>query len=117
MIGQSYIKDLSILKVIVLVSVNAVSRTKALEAPRYKIRTTDREEFEWFIQSSFFSSNTISVMKIDAEIAKYIINHFTDKRIPVLVIYDRMLINSIYKGDLKTVMQTACREIPLGLFN
>ena len=127
----------SLLKVIVLVSVNAVSRTQALEALRYKIRTTEREEFEWFteggydledilnrfvkkhepIQSSFFSSNTISVMKIDADIAEYIINHFTDRGTPVLAIHDSFLINRIYEDDLKTVMQTACREIPLRLFN
>ena len=69
------------------------------------------------IQSSFFSSNTISVMKIDAEIAEYIINHFTDQGTPVLAIHDSFLINRIYEDDLKTVMQTACRKIPLRLFN
>ena len=127
----------SLLKVIVLVSVNAISRTQALEALRYKIRTTEREEFEWFteggydledilnrfvkkhepIQSSFFSSNTFSVMKIDADIAEYIINHFTDKGTPVLAIHDSFLINRIYEDDLKKIMQTTCREIPLRLFN
>ena len=121
----------SLLKVIVLVSVNAISRTQALEALRYKIRTTDREEFEWFIegdydledilnrfvkkhepiQSSFFSSNTFSVMKIDADIAEYIINHFTDRGTPVLAIHDSFLINRIYEGDLKRVMQTACNKV------
>ena len=120
-----------LLKVIVLVSVNAISRTQALEALRYKIRTTEREEFEWFteggydledilnrfvkkhepIQSSFFSSNTISVMKIDADIAEYIINHFTDRGTPVLAIHDSFLINRIYEGDLQRVMQTACNKV------
>ena len=105
----------SLLKVIVLVSVNAESRKQALEALRYKIRTTDREEFGWFtegdydledilnrfvkkhepIQSSFFSSNTFSVMHIDAQIAEYIINHFTDQGIPVLAIHDSFLINRV----------------------
>ena len=95
------------MKVIDLVAVNAKSRKQALEALRYKIRTTDREEFGWFtegdydledilnrfvkkhepIQSSFFSSNTFSVIKIDAEIAEYIINHFTDRGTPVLAIH------------------------------
>ena len=56
-------------------------------------------------------------MKIDAEIAEYIINHFTDKGTPVLAIHDSFLINRIYEDDLKTVMQTACRKIPLRLFN
>ena len=56
-------------------------------------------------------------MKIDAEIAEYIINHFTDRGTPVLAIHDSFLINRIYEDDLKTVMQTACREIPLRLFN
>ena len=80
----------SLLKVIVLVAVNAKSRKQALEALRYKIRSTDREEFGWFtegdyaledilnrfvkkhepIKSSFFKSNTFSVMYIDAQIAE-----------------------------------------------
>ena len=127
----------SLLKVIVLVAVNAESRKQALEALRYKIRTTDREEFGWFsegdydledilsrfvkkhepIQSSFFKSNTFSVMYIDAQIAEYIINHFTDQGIPVLAIHDSFLINRVYEGDLRSVMQTACNTIGLKLFN
>jgi hypothetical protein len=127
----------SLLKVIVLVSVNAESRKQALEALRYKIRTTDREEFEWFtegdydledilnrfvkkhepIQSSFFSSNTFSVMKIDAQIAEYIINHFTDQGIPVLAIHDSFLIHRVHEGDLRSVMQAACNTIGIKLFN
>ena len=127
----------SLLKVIVLVSVNAVRRTQALEALRYKIRTTDREEFEWFtqgdydledilnrfvkkhepIQSSFFSSNTFSVIKIDAEIAEYIINNFTDQGTPVLAIHDSFLINRVHEGDLRSTMQTACNTIGIKLFN
>ena len=95
----------SLLKVIVLVAVTAKRRKQALEALRYKIRTTDREEFGGFtegdydlkgilnrfvkkhepIKSSFFKSNTFSVMYIDAQIAEYIINHFTGQGIPVEV--------------------------------
>ena len=56
-------------------------------------------------------------MKIDADIAEYIINHFTDKGTPVLAIHDSFLINRIYEDDLKKIMQTTCREIPLRLFN
>ena len=127
----------SLLKVIVLVAVNAKSRKQALEALRYKIRTTDREEFGWFtegdydlkdilnrfvkkhepVQSSFFSSNTFSVMYIDAQIAEYIINHFTDQGIPVLAIHDSFLINRVHEGDLRSVMQTACNTIGVKLFN
>ena len=127
----------SLLKVIVLVAVNAESRKQALEALRYKIRTTDREEFGWFtegdydledilnrfvkkhepIQSSFFSSNTFSVMYIDAQIAEYIINHFTDQGTPVLAIHDSFLINRVHEGDLRSIMQTACNTIGIKLFN
>ncbi len=127
----------SLLKVIVLVAVNAKSRKQALEALRYKIRTTDREEFGWFtegdydledilnrfvkkhepIKSSFFKSNTFSVMYIDAQIAEYIINHFTDQGIPLLAIHDSFLINRVHEGDLRSVMQTACNTIGLKLFN
>ena len=71
---------------IVLVAVNAKSRKQALEALRYKIRTTDREEFGWFTEGDYdledilsrfvkkhepikssFKSNTFSVMYIDAQ--------------------------------------------------
>lgn len=127
----------SLLKVIVLVAVNAKSRKQALEALRYKIRTTDREEFGWFtegdydlkdilnrfvkkhepIKSSFFKSNTFSVMYIDAQIAEYIINHFTDQGIPVLAIHDSFLINRVHEGDLRSAMQTACNTIGIKLFN
>ena len=127
----------SLLKVIVLVAVNAESRKQALKALRYKVRTKDREEFGWFtegdydledilnrfvkkhepIQSSFFRSNTFSVMHIDAQIAEYIINHFTDQGIPVLAIHDSFLINRVHEGNLRSVMQTACNTIGLKLFN
>ena len=127
----------SLLKVIVLVSVNAKSRKQALKALRYKIRTTDREEFGWFteghydlediltrfvkkhepIKSSFFKSNTFSVMYIDAQIAEYIITHFTDQGIPVLAIHDSFLINRVHEDDLRSIMQTACNTIGIKLFN
>ena len=127
----------SLLKVIVLVAVNAESRKQALEALRYKIRTTDREEFGWFtegdydledilnrfvkkhepIKSSFFSSNTFSVMYIDAQIAEYIINYFTEQGIPVLAIHDSFLIDRVHEGDLRSIMQTACNTIGIKLFN
>ena len=126
----------SLLKVIVLVAVNAESRKQALEALRYKIRTTDREEFGWFtegdydledilnrfvqkhepIKSSFFKSNTFSVMYIDAQIAEYIINHFTGQGIPVLAIHDSFLIDQIIEGDLRSVMENACNTVSLKLF-
>ena len=127
----------SLLKVIVLVSVNAVNRIQALVALRDKIRRIEREEFGWFIeggydledilnrfvkkhgsiQSSFFSPNTSSVMNIDAKITGYIINHFANQGTPVLAIHDSFFINRIYENDLKTIMQTACKETSLRLFN
>ena len=46
-------------------------------------------------------------MYIDAQIAEYIINHFTDQGIPVLAIHDSFLINRVHEGDLRSIMQTA----------
>ena len=56
-------------------------------------------------------------MYIDAQIAEYIINHFTDQGIPLLAIHDSFLINRVHEGDLRSVMQTACNTIGLKLFN
>ena len=56
-------------------------------------------------------------MYIDAQIAEYIINHFTGQGIPVLAIHDSFLINRIREGDLRSVMQTACNTIGIKLFN
>ena len=56
-------------------------------------------------------------MHIDAQIAEYIINHFTDQGIPVLAIHDSFLIDRIIEGDLRSVMQTACNTISLKLFS
>ena len=56
-------------------------------------------------------------MHIDAQIAEYIINHFTDQGIPVLAIHDSFLINRVHEGDLRSIMQTACNTIGIKLFN
>ena len=59
----------------------------------------------------------MSVMHIDAQIAEYIINHFTGQGIPVLAIHDSFLINRVHEGDLRSVMQTARNTISLKLFS
>ena len=127
----------NLLKVIVLVAVNAKDRAQAVNALRHKIFTTDREQFSWFIDShfnlenildlfvekhkvikkQFFSSDTFSVMKIDSEIADFIINHFTGIGIPVLGIHDSFIIDNKYEGDLKKIMQEACRYVLQKRFN
>ena len=56
-------------------------------------------------------------MYIDAQIAEYIINHFTNRGTPVLAIHDSFLINRVHEGDLRSIMQTACDTIALKLFN
>ena len=56
-------------------------------------------------------------MYIDAQIAEYIINHFTGQGIPVLAIHDSFLINRVHEGDLRSIMQTACNTIGRKLFN
>ena len=56
-------------------------------------------------------------MYIDAQIAEYIINHFTGQGIPVLAIHDSFLIDQIIEGDLRSVMETACNTISLKLFS
>ena len=51
------------MKVIVLVAVNAKSKKQALEALRYKIRTTDREEFGWFNEGDYDLKDILRLMK------------------------------------------------------
>ena len=54
-------------------------------------------------------------MRIDAEIAEHIINHFTDQGISVLAIHDSFLINRAHEGDLRPIMQTACNKVAINL--
>ena len=42
---------------------------------------------------------------------------FTDQGIPLLAIHDSFLINRVYEGDLRSIMQTACNTIGIKLFN
>ena len=96
------------LKVAVLVAVNAEGRTQALEAIRDKINRTDRDKFswcrdsnynlenilDWFVEKHepiadrFFSPDEISISAIGAAVVEIIINKFTQDRIPLLTIND-----------------------------
>ena len=86
-----------LLKVVVLVAVNAQNRAEALEAIWHKINTTDRDRYGWFrdrnynlenildwfvekhepIADRFFSPDEISISAIDAAVAEIIINKFS----------------------------------------
>ena len=117
----------TLLKVVVLVAVNAESRTQALYAILDKINRTDREKFSWFrngnydlehildlfvekhkpIKDSFFNPDDISISAIDAAITEFIINKFTKSGSPVLAIHDSFLTDAKSEETLRETMQEA----------
>ena len=126
-----------LLKVVVLVSVNAGSKIEALGDIRDKINRTDRDEYVWFreknynlehiidlfiekhkpIADRFFNPDDISISAIDAAVAEIIINKFTKDRIPLLTIHDSFLTYAQSEEKLRETMQEAfgvATELRLG---
>jgi len=110
----------SLLKVILLISVNALNLTKAKQAVVKHIYLKNAEEFKWVkkekldignliddfadyhkpIRQYFYSAKGISLQHIDGLVAEKVINHFTTLNIPVLCIHDSFIIqNEFADGD------------------
>jgi len=126
-----------LLKVVVLVAVNAKSRTEAIKAIRDKINRTDRDKFSWFRESNynleyildlfiekhkliadrFFNPDEISISAIDAAVAEIVINKFTQDHIPLLTIHDSFLTIARCEEKLREAMIEAfgiVTELQLG---
>lgn len=110
----------SLLKVVLLISMNALNLTKAKQAVVKHIYLEKAEEFKWVkkqkldignliddfadyhkpIRQYFYSSKGISLQYIDSLVAEKLINHFTNLNIPILCIHDSFIIqNKFAVGD------------------
>ena len=121
----------SLLKIVVLIAVNAESRTQALNAIRHEINTANRDEFRWFrqgnydlehildlfiekhrpIEDRFFNPDELSVANIDSDIAEYVINEFTKKNMAILSIHDSFIVPFVMENGLRYTMQKACESV------
>jgi len=121
----------TLLKLVVLIAVNARDRDQSLLALKDTINRRERDEYAWVregnydleqildlfvlkhhpIEHRFFSSDEFSLMNMDAEITEIIINKFTRNDIPILAIHDSFLISHMLEETLKVTMQGACRDV------
>jgi len=62
------------------------------------------------IKDYLCSDQGVSLMKIDAEIAAKVVNHFTDKEEPILCIHDSFICREQFKEELVQVMNEKVKE-------
>lgn len=119
----------SLLKQVLLASVNAKDKSSARKAVQKEINF-NQDEFGWVkiiglnlsdiidsfarkhsaIQEYFFSNSGIRLQNIDSIIAEKVINHFTQRGIVVLCIHDSFAIGADKATELKSVMENAFNE-------
>ncbi len=120
------IEQRKIVKSLILLSINASSVKMAFKAFRNiqeknskAIHLTDDQlmlvlnEFNKkhpFISKYLCADKGVSLMNIDGKITAKVINHFTNKRIPVLSIHDSYIVPNNLSGELRKVMNKAVRE-------
>lgn len=116
-----------VVKGLVLVAINAKSRTAAYQAYRDDQTSGSREKslkndnleilLDAFIEHNPVVENYIGqdkgveLMKLDGDITAIIINHFTRDGIPVLTIHDSYIVPADKVGELKSVMQEAVSKV------
>ena len=118
------------LKLVLLISLNAGSKKKALQAITKEINF-NQEEYGWIkhkgldvegiinsfqevhhtIGEHFFSGYGINLQYIDSTIAEKVIDHFTRKGIPVLCIHDSFLVEHQHSSELRKVMEGSFRSV------
>lgn len=110
----------NIVKGIVLNAINASSEKSAFKAYRQQQQTGSIEkslndkqlkllldEFKEkhpAIVDSICADKGVELMNIDGKITANVINHFTNKNIPILTIHDSYIVQNIHSGELRTVM-------------
>jgi hypothetical protein len=120
----------SLLKLVLLISINAKSKRSALGAIRGKI-AEHPDEYNWTneenvplsdiinafmerhepIRKYFYSNSGIKLQRIDSDIAEKVIKHFTNLNIPTLCIHDSFVITHAYADELKREMFKAASEV------
>ena len=119
-----------LLKVVLLIAVNAKSRSAAVSAIKKEINF-DRMTYGWTKQENIdietiieafaerhapikkylFSGQGVKLQHLDSQIAERVIDHFTKQDIPVLCVHDSFLIDVLYENDLVRLMVNAFTEI------
>lgn len=119
----------SLLKLILLSSINAASKGMAKKAVQQEINF-NQDEFSWvkssgiklgeiidafavkheLISKYLFSGSGVRLQNLDSMIAEKVINHFTRQKIPVLCVHDSFLIQGNKGTELQSVMNTAFIE-------
>jgi hypothetical protein len=120
----------SLLKLVLLASINANDKNKALQAV-HKDVNFDSDRFGWVKEEGinlsqvieafknkhsrisdlyFFSGEGVRLQNIDSRIAEHVINHFTHQNIPVLCVHDSFVIQTDKAEELKTVMTHAFND-------
>ena len=116
-----------ILKMLVLTALNAAStkaayrafrdgfpagsRAKSLkdtELERFLAAFTDRHPY---LADALGTDQGIRLMYRDSQIAERIINHFTERGMPVLCIHDSFIIDHRYSDKLRTCMENVALEL------
>lgn len=124
--GLSAVEQRTVVKGLVLISINASSAKSAFNAFRLdqprgskakhftndfldRLLTAFKKKHPR-IESSLCSDKGVELMNIDGRITAKVINHFTAKNIPVLTIHDSYITQNKYTGELKEVMNKATLE-------
>lgn len=115
-------------KILLLTAINAPDRAKAYAGFRKKLhdegdtlRMISNNEIEHAldeilklnraISNDVCSNKGLSLMKVDSEVTAYIIDHLTDRNIPVLTIHDSYIVKRQHENDLRNVMSKAMYDL------
>ena len=125
--GNKAMREL--LKQVLLCSINAESKTKAIQAVNKEVNF-NLEKYGWvredelnlgelidaleaehpLLADDFFSGRGVELQNLDSLIAEKVINHFTAQGIVVLCIHDSFVIPAYKAEELKQVMEGAYIE-------
>ena len=115
----------AVVKRLMLTTINAKEEIKALDAFRDKAQTTKerklkniqlKEILDAFctqhplIKDSICKDKGVELMRLDGEIAMAVVNHFTEKGIPILSVHDSFIIHCEKSIELKEAMNKAASD-------
>ena len=117
-----------VLKMLLLIMLNAKSKAKAIRAFRLEINDTDNNHpkdldintlVEKFTQMHyqidelglFYTGVGQQLARYDSEITTLIIDHFTKQKIPILTVHDSYIIQTQHLRELEKVMDTEYQKV------
>ena len=111
-----------VVKLLVLVAINAKDRAKAFGAYNLKAAKPRKHnvlnalidafiEKHPFLEASLFADQGIRLMNIDSQIATEVINTFVAKDIPILPVHDSFIVKRKNVFDLQTAMSAATIKV------